>query len=154
MVRRVRQKLRRFLALSFLEKRTVLHAALLLLHVRRILARDGVTRFRQAFGQADDVVVLDPAQRRQARQLARLVLAARHLVPGHCTCLHLALIAQQLLASRQIAARVRIGVRKNEGDLRAHAWLQASGEVLLDVEDCDAYHVLPGLAAEAAETRR
>ena len=146
--------LQRFLALPFPEKRLVLQAALLLTRVRWLLAREGVTRYRTAFALAEYVAVLNPAARAQARQLVRLVLAARHLVPGRCTCLHLVLVAHQLLASRQIAATVRIGVRKNTDEFRAHAWLEAGGEVLLDVEECAAYHMLPGLAAEASETHR
>jgi len=139
--------MQRFLALPFAEKRLLLQAAVVLAHVRWVVARQGVARFHRALAQSDDGVVFDPAQRHRARQAARVVRAARHLVPGHCTCLHLALAVQQLLESRQIAARVRIGVRKDDGEFRAHAWVQAGGEVLLGGEDCDTYCALPLPAA-------
>jgi hypothetical protein len=144
--------LQRFLALPLVEKRLVLQAALLLTRVRWVIAREGVTRFRPALASAHSDVAFDPVQRMRARKVARLVLAARHLVPGHCTCLHLALAAQQLLADRHLAASVRIGVRKDDGEFRAHAWVQAGADVLLDVEDYDAYHVLPFLGTKPETT--
>ena len=145
MVLRLKGMLQRFVALPFQEKRVVMQAAVRLAQVRWLIAREGMTRFRPALAQTDAGAPLDPAQRACARKVARLVMAARRLVPGRCTCLHLALTTQQLLMSRGVAASVRIGVRKDDGEFRAHAWVQAGGEVLLGAEECNAYCALPAL---------
>ena len=150
MVLRLKGRVQRFLALPFEEKIVVLQAAVRLAQVRWLIAHEGMTRFRPALAQTGNDTLSDPTQRVCARKVARLVLAARQLVPGRCTCLHLALTTQQLLVNRGIAASVRIGVRKNDGEFRAHAWVQAGGEVLLGGEECATYCALPALAAEVS----
>ncbi len=52
--------------------------------------------------------------------------AWHHLYP--MTCLRRALVLQRLLAERGIVAELRIGVRKGEKQLDAHAWLEYHGE--------------------------
>ena len=47
------------------------------------------------------------------------------------TCLTKALTAQILLARYHYSSNIRIGVSKYEGELEAHAWLEANGEIVL-----------------------
>jgi hypothetical protein len=55
-----------------------------------------------------------------------------HLYP--MTCLRRALTLQKMLAKRGIAADLKIGVRKENGQLSAHAWLEYQGKVLGEAE--------------------
>jgi len=61
------------------------------------------------------------------RRLKRWVdIAARyHLYP--MTCLRRSLVLQRLLGQQGIAAYLQIGVRKEEENLDAHAWLEYHG---------------------------
>ena len=61
------------------------------------------------------------------RRLQRWVdIAARyHLYP--MTCLRRSLVLQRLLGQQGIAANLQIGVRKEEENLDAHAWLEYHG---------------------------
>lgn len=63
----------------------------------------------------------------EAGCLARLVgIAARyHLIPLNCLPRSLAL--QALLRAHGVSARLRIGVRREDGALRAHAWVEHAG---------------------------
>jgi hypothetical protein len=55
-----------------------------------------------------------------------------HLYP--MTCLPRALTLQKLLSQRGIAAELKIGVRKEAGQLSAHAWLEYQGKPLGEPE--------------------
>jgi len=61
------------------------------------------------------------------QRMQRLVdIAARnHLYP--MGCLRKSLVLQRLLGRRGIATELRIGVRKEGSELKAHAWLEYAG---------------------------
>lgn len=71
--------------------------------------------------------------------------AAHHLWP--ITCLPRALVVWRMLAARGIPSRVRIGVRREEGSIRAHAWVEAGGRPLAEPERVDE-RFLPLIEAE------
>ena len=50
------------------------------------------------------------------------------------TCLRRALTLQKMLAHRGIATELKIGVRKEAGQLSAHAWLEYQGQPLGEAE--------------------
>ncbi len=62
-----------------------------------------------------------------AARLARLVGAAarHHLLP--VACLERALVLQALLRRAGIDAELRIGVRREGGEIAAHAWVEQGG---------------------------
>lgn len=55
-----------------------------------------------------------------------------HLYP--MTCLRRALTLQKLLAQRGIPVELKIGVRKEDGLLLAHAWIQYQGKIVGEPE--------------------
>jgi hypothetical protein len=57
--------------------------------------------------------------------------AACHLV-FHTNCLEQSLVLWWLLKRRDMAAELRIGARKEEGQFEAHAWVELGGAVLSD----------------------
>jgi hypothetical protein len=70
------------------------------------------------------------------REIARVVkmvgVAARnHVRP--MTCLRQSLALQRLLWERGVEAELKFGVRKMEGELQAHAWLEWEGEPVGDM---------------------
>jgi hypothetical protein len=69
------------------------------------------------------------------RRVMRLVdVAARyHVYP--MTCLRRALVSQRLVVERGIAAELKVGVRKENGQLDAHAWLEYDGAPMGDARD-------------------
>lgn len=85
-------------------------------------------------GSATDVL-LSPAERR------RIDLAGRVLRRGpfEDSCLRRAMLAARILRRRDHA--VRIGVRKVDGAVKAHAWLELDG-VSLDPDAVDFYQPL------------
>jgi hypothetical protein len=67
-----------------------------------------------------------------ARRVARLVSIAANHGPYRATCLRRSLALWWLLRRRSVAAEVRIGVRKEGGELQAHAWVEHRGQALND----------------------
>lgn len=60
-----------------------------------------------------------------------LDLAARHH-PLPVRCLQRTLVLQILLAAQGLPAELRIGVRRADRELRAHAWLEHAGQALCE----------------------
>ena len=78
-----------------------------------------------------------PASARTQELLRILPLAVdrartHHLYP--MTCLRRALTLQKMLARRGLPAELKIGVRKEDGQLNAHAWVEYDGNLLGEPE--------------------
>jgi hypothetical protein len=71
----------------------------------------------------------------EGRAAARLVDAAARHGPYRATCLRRSLVLWWLLRRRGTACDLRIGVRKEAGQLQAHAWVEYRGVVLNDWAD-------------------
>jgi hypothetical protein len=69
------------------------------------------------------------------RTTVRMVdLAARHL-PWQPSCLPRSLVLWFLLRRQGVPAELRIGVRKSQQQLQAHAWVEVEGQVVNDAPD-------------------
>jgi len=63
-----------------------------------------------------------------------LAVAARsHVVEARC--LHQSLALQAWLRRERLPSELRIGVRKNNDELMAHAWIELGGQVVNDMPD-------------------
>lgn len=65
-----------------------------------------------------------------AQRIARLVAIASRHGPYGATCLRQSLALWWLLRRRGMGAELRIGVRKDGPELRAHAWVEHEGRSL------------------------
>jgi len=66
----------------------------------------------------------------QVQRTCRVVGAAQRRSPVKSTCLEESLVLWYLLRKQGIKSRLRIGVRKINGKLEAHAWVEYNGEAL------------------------
>jgi hypothetical protein len=119
-------------------ERALLGTALVLLHVTTIgmrlvgfhryqawLTRWGTGRKRSAVPDAEVA----------ARQAAQMVaVAARYSLFGK-TCLPQAIVLSFLLQRMGLNGDLRIGVRQEGNELKAHAWIERQGQVLNDSTD-------------------
>lgn len=125
--------LRKFLALSPVERRLLVKATLLLAVVQLGLGRVPFTVLRRlvtrvkANGRRS---VVGP--RAFADQVVWAVTAASHRVPGPTTCLSRALSVQVLLARGGYPSRLHVGVlRGKQGEVEGHAWVECDGRILI-----------------------
>ncbi|HUP25882.1 MAG TPA: lasso peptide biosynthesis B2 protein [Thermoanaerobaculia bacterium] len=109
--------------------------AVRLMVVRQRLRRLGVNAAQCA---APGSPTMDPAAAvgepslslEAAEQLASLIVAAGRLVGARC--LERAVLLQTILRRHGAPANLRIGVRRNAGELQAHAWVELQGVPLAE----------------------
>lgn len=74
---------------------------------------------------------------------ARLVEAVSRLYPFNATCLKKSLVLFWMFRRRGLPAELRIGVRKVDGKLEAHAWIEQGGRVLFDEDTASQFAPMP-----------
>lgn len=87
----------------------------------------------------------------EAQRLARITDAAARRLPLTTRCLQRALTLVWLLRRRGVGGRLRIGVRRTEQGIDAHAWVEVAGSVVNDSpHHCSQFVVLEALEQEPA----
>jgi hypothetical protein len=95
--------------------------------------------FQRVLDEADSSqptsVVAQPVEFARARAYARWIdMAARHhVVPARC--LHRSLVLHRWLRYEGLPSALRIGVRKKDDGISAHAWVELGGEIINDRPD-------------------
>lgn len=69
------------------------------------------------------------------REAARMVSAAARFGPLTASCLPRSIVLQQLLRREGIMTDIRVGVRKADGLLDGHAWVEYHGVAVSDPPD-------------------
>jgi Transglutaminase-like superfamily len=142
----------KFLALSRSERRLVVRAWLMLAVLRAgvwTLPFGVVTNLVEFIGVRD--ARLAERMRPSPERIAWAVAAASRLVPRGGNCLVRALATQALLGRFGYPGELRIGVAKTEqGGLRAHAWLESGGRVVIGDLELSSYAPLGAAASVGA----
>ena len=82
-------------------------------------------------------------------RIAWAIRVVSRYLPGTMNCLVQALATQSMLARRGHPARVRIGVAKDEGgQLKAHAWVECEGKIVIGGVGVPQYTALPYLEVQ------
>lgn len=128
--------LHKYRALDRENRRTVRHAFALVGLVRLALALLPYRTVQSALARSSrrrpEVGPLTAEQLRHARRVISSVEAVAKNVLGEKPCLTQALVAQWMLARAGLETSLQIGVARGERqELRAHAWLERDGRVIL-----------------------
>ncbi len=125
--------LRRWFALPLSEQWRLLQLGLMLPVVAGLLRMLGVMRCARLMQRSNSRRPTHPAtvsEMQYAQRLAELAAIAGRRNAVRTTCLRQALLLQWLLRRRGLAAELRIGVRKQDAALDAHAWVELDGVAL------------------------
>ncbi len=123
----------KFLGLSSQEKKLLVEALVLLYAVRLGL---WALPFR-ALNDATSGCMKSKMHGNLAEgQIIRAVKASSKFVP-RATCLTQAMAARKMLLNHGYNANLRIGVLREDDDLKAHAWLEKDGQVLIGGLVCE-----------------
>jgi hypothetical protein len=130
------RRLDQWRALGPWERRLLMRLVLLLPMIGAALhlfgyqgTRDRLARLSRPSGRSIPTEPCDtPGE--TAGRIARLVGIAANHGPYRATCLRQSLAVWWLLRRRGVAAEVRIGVRKEGGELQAHAWVEHQGRAV------------------------
>ena len=127
------ERLRRFSALERPARRLFLRGAVLLPIVSLSLKTRG---FRVTQSKLESSLKKKAAEQNPAEQTNRMALtvrmvhaAVRHGI-GHPSCLEESLVLWYLLGRQGIESALRIGIRKDDGEFGAHAWVERDGVAL------------------------
>lgn len=134
----MRDKLRALLGLTRAQWGVLIQAWGLLLMADlglRLLSFRRVQAWAASKPVAHSREIPEEAALEQIRLLQPLVNSAanNHLYP--MTCLRRSLVLQRMLARCGIPTALRLGVRKGDGWLKAHAWLEYNGQPIGEAED-------------------
>lgn len=122
--------------MSSFARGVVLEAACGLVATRASLRTIGFRRWKAAIewltpGIPNGSAPVGQAEIEFAHAIARWQAAAARHLPNTTNCLDRSLTLWWLLQRRGIAAKLRIGGRKENGQFEAHAWIEL-GDVVLD----------------------
>jgi len=140
------QAWKRFRGLGGPQRRIVLEAALTLTTAWLALRLVGFRRSSAILGRSTPLPN-DPSAKVSSNvgwsslppdEIARLTHATARYLPFASNCLDRSLALCRLLRRRGIAARLRIGARKEGEHLQAHAWVEVDG---IPLNDVDARHM-------------
>jgi Transglutaminase-like superfamily len=132
---------RRFRALSGTSRSLVVEAAASLAATRVGLRLAGFRRWKALLMRLTPATVDggNASNLDQAQYVSRLTQATARNLFFTANCLERSLTLWWLLRRRGIAADVRIGVRKAEGQFEAHAWVDCGSVVLNDEGEMHAH---------------
>jgi hypothetical protein len=128
----VLRRLRRFVALSGAD-RSLLARAFVWLAIADVALRlrlEGLDGWATSSSRTPEPASA-AAFARAARYARWLHTAANHH-PLRAECLHRSLVLHWWLRREGVASSLQIGVRKEDGELRAHAWIELNGHVIND----------------------
>ncbi|MES2785449.1 MAG: lasso peptide biosynthesis B2 protein [Pseudomonadota bacterium] len=130
-MKRITAPLRKLMALSSADRRTLFAAAACMPLFWLGLRVLGLPRF-QALLRRTHLTVQTAMSLGEIQTLGNLVnVAARHTL-GPRSCLTRSLLLTWLLGRRGVTSQLRIGVRLEAGTLRAHAWVECEGAPVND----------------------
>ena len=117
-----------------------LEAAVALIWARLTLRQRAVSEVRAHLGpRAKNPGEPAEGDRETAADLGRVVLALADRFPWNSTCLVQSSALMSMLRRRKIPGEIRFGVAKGSAGIRAHAWVECAGQVVLDTAAHEAY---------------
>jgi len=130
MLVRLGRRWRAFTRLTWAERRFLVEAALLLPAVALALRLAGFQRVQATMSRTRGAqrAALD-GRTPSAATIAYLVAVASRYTLGRPRCLPQALVLWSVLRRQGRAAELRIGVRKQDDQIEAHAWVEYDGAV-------------------------
>ncbi len=130
----LQRKVLTLVSLSWEEKILLLQAFILLPLVAFSLQVWGLQQTQIVLTQLCQSVIFNSSERQinQAKKITRIVeMAARYSLLWS-NCLKKSLVLWFLLRRQGILSQLRIGVQRDNGEFKAHAWIEYSGMVLND----------------------
>jgi hypothetical protein len=79
------------------------------------------------------------------KQIAWAIRTVGRYLPGGGNCLVQALTGQFMLARRGYASQLQIGAAREEGEFKAHAWVECEGQVVIGAAGVSQYTPFPNL---------
>ena len=125
---RVLGDLRRFLVLDRADRWLLVRAFVWLSVIDLLLRSRGLQRFDSRVAREATQPATSPEAFVRARRYARRITAAARRHPLRPACLQRSLVLHYWLTRDGLSSQLRIGVRREAGQLKAHAWVEVNGQ--------------------------
>ena len=137
-------KLRRLLRLPLGEKRLLVEAVVLVGVGAAALKVVPLRRLGPLIGRRGASAQAEPGEegQRASRRVRRAIMRAAGNVPWEATCLAQAIAAKAMLRARDVPSTLYFGVAKNDGAVRAHAWVRVGETVITGEREMNDYEVI------------
>ena len=77
-----------------------------------------------------------------AQKIAQMIKYASSYTPWINSCLINSFVAKKILEKEKISGKLYIGVKKDNLKMKAHAWVECSGKVILGVYNYKTYKII------------
>lgn len=133
------QYLKQFSQLSFSQKRALFEALYRLSFVVIQIKFRSMSWFMEnsiegnsvdADKNVNDAVIT--AGTNAAESLHESIRLASRLLPFSCECIPRSIVLRDMLQKEGVAAKVRVGVKKENVSLQSHAWVEVYGEAICE----------------------
>lgn len=144
----MRGKLKKFMALSFEEKKLFVEAYRILGVMRLALLLFPLKWLLNPLQSVQDLQALpnlSNGQKEVVAMIRNVVISASANTPWNSSCLVQSLSAKRMLQKRGIAGTLFIGVKKEEEsshEMTIHAWIQSGDQVVTGAEELEDFKVL------------
>jgi hypothetical protein len=135
-------RLRKIARLSYRDYVILSETILFAIPVELGLRLVGFDRLLRRLGSDRRSLLLSPGPL-DGERAARLVETISRLYPFNAACLKKSLVLFWMFRRRGLPAELRLGVRKVDGELEAHAWIEQGGRVLFDKETASRFAPMP-----------
>ncbi len=140
--------LRRFLQLPFQDKFFLVKTLMVVTLVRVLLWSlpfKRLVQIKRVVPRVEHHINRNSGFDYSPQRIVQAVRVTSRYVP-RATCLTQALATQWLLADLGHTSQLRLGVSKDLADLKAHAWLEMDGQVIIGDEGLEGYQTFPPLS--------
>ncbi|MDD7987004.1 lasso peptide biosynthesis B2 protein [Lentisphaera marina] len=80
--------------------------------------------------------------------LKRLILRIADLLPWKCVCFPQAIAGQRILNKKKLASTLYLGLKKEDGDMKAHAWLRYQQYIVTGDNGIEQYTIINSFTHE------
>jgi len=80
-----------------------------------------------------------------ATQIAWAIRSVGRYLPGGGNCLVQSLAGQFMLARRGYASQLHIGAAREDGEFKAHAWVECQGQIIIGAAGVSQYTPFPNM---------
>jgi hypothetical protein len=133
------ERLRRYKALEGESRTLFWRAVWLLTQITLSLRLRGYTKTESSLHsrarRRPDAIVAEQDVALRIARTSRMVRAASQFGSIRATCLAQSLTLWFLLQQQNISSAIKIGVRKNDGYMEAHAWVERNGVTLNEADE-------------------
>ena len=137
-------KVRKFVRLSFRDKIYLTEAFVMLMIAKQVIFLVPLPKVAPYFGKLNGAsnVTLSNVELEISDKVKWSVSIASRAVPWNSVCLDQALSGIMMLKRKKIPYHLCLGVKKDENNIKAHAWVLCGGRILIGGQRSRTYTIV------------